>query len=88
MSAARETAPVVIVGAGCIGAAIAYQLGRRWVRGVTVLEKEPFERLARDKQFAGYPFDGFWACMDTYKDNEILNDLWHKQQAPWKTWKK
>ena len=53
MSAARETAPVVIVGAGCIGAAIAYQLGRRGVRGVTVLEKEPFAGAGSTSKAAG-----------------------------------
>lgn len=53
MSAGRETAPVVIVGAGCIGAAIAYQLGRRGVRGVTVLEKEPFAGAGSTSKAAG-----------------------------------
>lgn len=40
MSADVKTAPVVIIGAGCIGAAIAYHLGRRGVKGVVVVERE------------------------------------------------
>jgi len=40
MTQTRATAPVVIIGAGCIGAAIAYHLGRRGVRDVVVLERE------------------------------------------------
>ena len=51
-----------------------------------VLEREPFERLARDRQFSAYRFKGFWACMDTYKDTQMLNDAWRSQQAPWKVW--
>jgi sarcosine oxidase subunit beta len=53
VNAGRETAPVVIVGAGCIGAAIACALGRRGVRGVTVLEKEPFAGAGSTSKAAG-----------------------------------
>ena len=51
-----------------------------------VLEREPFERLARDRQFSAYKFKGFWACMDTYKDTQMLNELWEANRAPWKVW--
>lgn len=40
MNADVKTAPVVVIGAGCIGAAIAYHLGRRGVKGVVVVERE------------------------------------------------
>ena len=53
MTAGRETAPVVIVGAGCIGAAIAYHLGRRGVKGVVVLEREPFAGTGSTGKCAG-----------------------------------
>jgi sarcosine oxidase subunit beta len=49
----RERAPVVIVGAGCIGASIAYQLSRRGVRGVVVLEREPFAGAGSTGKAAG-----------------------------------
>src|SRR5262245_58286330 len=50
---APETAPAVIVGAGCIGAAIAYQLSRRGVRGVVVLEREPYAGAGSTAKAAG-----------------------------------
>jgi glucose-1-phosphate cytidylyltransferase len=48
------------------------------------LEKEPLENLARDGQLAIYPHEGFWHCMDTYRDMESLNQLWASGRAPWK----
>ncbi|MBI5711076.1 MAG: FAD-binding oxidoreductase [Candidatus Eisenbacteria bacterium] len=53
MSEFPAQAPVVIVGAGCIGAAIAYHLGRRGVKGVVVLEKEPFAGAGSTSKAAG-----------------------------------
>lgn len=53
MNAGRETAPVVIIGAGCIGAAIAYHLGRRGVKGVVVLERELFSGAGSTGKCAG-----------------------------------
>ena len=53
MNAGRETAPVVIIGAGCIGAAIAYHLGRRGVKGVVVLERELFAGAGSTGKCAG-----------------------------------
>lgn len=46
-------APVVVVGAGCIGASIAYALGRRGVRGVTVVEREPYAGAGSTSKAAG-----------------------------------
>jgi glucose-1-phosphate cytidylyltransferase len=48
-----------------------------------VLEREPLERLAADGGLHAYRHEGFWACMDTYKDAVRLNDLWAAGQAPW-----
>lgn len=53
MNAGRETAPVVVVGAGCIGAAIAYHLGRRGIKGVVVLEREKFAGTGSTAKAAG-----------------------------------
>ena len=52
----------------------------------SVLEREPMERLAADGQLMAYQHDGFWACMDTYKDNVDLNAAWSCGAAPWRTW--
>jgi len=51
-----------------------------------VLEREPLERLAADGQLSVYQHDGFWQCMDTYRDHQLLNQLWESGQAAWKTW--
>jgi len=33
-----------------------------------------------------YRYDGFWHCMDTYKDYATLNKMWNDGTAPWKIW--
>ena len=53
----------------------------------SVLECEPLERLARAGQLRAFRHEGFWACMDTYKDAVELGDLWAQGSAPWKLWK-
>jgi glucose-1-phosphate cytidylyltransferase len=52
----------------------------------SVLEREPLERLAADDQLRAFRHQGFWDCMDTYKDAVLLNDLWAEGKAPWKVW--
>jgi glucose-1-phosphate cytidylyltransferase len=49
----------------------------------SVLEREPLARLAAEGQLCAYRHDGFWDCMDTYKDAVVLNDLWTAGEAPW-----
>ena len=51
-----------------------------------VLEKEPLERLAADRQLIAYNHDGFFYAMDTFREYQYLNDLWMRGQAPWKVW--
>jgi glucose-1-phosphate cytidylyltransferase len=46
---------------------------------------EPFQRLVEEKQLIGYPYDGFWASMDTFKDRQHLEEL-DQTTAPWKVW--
>lgn len=53
----------------------------------TVFEKEPLERLAAERQIAAYKYDGFWQCMDTKREMDMLNELWSSGHAPWKVWK-
>jgi glucose-1-phosphate cytidylyltransferase len=54
-----------------------------YIGGDSVLEREPLERLAADGELSGYRHEGFWDCMDTYKDAIELNDLWSRGDAPW-----
>jgi glucose-1-phosphate cytidylyltransferase len=48
------------------------------------LERAPLERLAADGQLRAFRHDGFWECMDTYKDAILLNDLWAAGDPPWR----
>jgi glucose-1-phosphate cytidylyltransferase len=52
----------------------------------SVLEKEPLTRLAAEGHLRAYRHEGFWDCMDTYKDAVVLNDLWAGGDAPWRIW--
>jgi glucose-1-phosphate cytidylyltransferase len=54
----------------------------------SVLEREPLERAAAAGELSAYRHDGFWDCMDTYKDSITLNDLWKSGDAPWCIWER
>jgi glucose-1-phosphate cytidylyltransferase len=50
----------------------------------TVWEHGPVERLTREGQLMGYRHNGFWSCMDTLKEKNILEELWATGKAPWR----
>ncbi len=52
----------------------------------SVLEREPLRQLADVGQLRAFRHEGFWDCMDTYKDAVVLNDLWAAGEAPWRVW--
>lgn len=52
----------------------------------TVFEKEPLQTLSREGQLMAFRHDGFWQCMDTQRDKEYLEKLWHSGNVPWKVW--
>ena len=52
----------------------------------TILEREPLERLAKDRQIMAHRHTGFWQPMDTVREREALESLWSSGKAPWKTW--
>jgi glucose-1-phosphate cytidylyltransferase len=52
----------------------------------TVWEREPVEQLAHESQLVGYRHHGFWSCMDTLKEKNLLEELWSSGKAPWKIW--
>jgi glucose-1-phosphate cytidylyltransferase len=49
-----------------------------------VLEQEPMRRAAQDGEIAAYKHEGFWQCMDTPREHQLLNELWQSGSAPWK----
>lgn len=52
----------------------------------TVFEKEPLVEAARRGELNAYRHKGFWQCMDTLREKNLLEELWQKGQAPWKIW--
>ena len=55
-----------------------------YIDGESALEREPLARLAAAGQLHAHRHEGFWDCMDTYKDAVVLNDLWAAGEAPWR----
>lgn len=51
-----------------------------------VLEKDALQKLAQDGQLKVNHHQGFWQCMDTYRDYSYLQDMLRKGNAPWKKW--
>ena len=49
-----------------------------------MLEREPIEKATLDSQLYAYKHEGFWQCMDTRRDHELLEKLWNDNKAPWK----
>jgi glucose-1-phosphate cytidylyltransferase len=58
-----------------------------WMKPGEELVQEPFQRLAAAGKLLSYAYDGFWACMDTFKDKQLLEDLYTRGQVPWEVWK-
>ena len=52
----------------------------------TAWESEPLKRLAQMGELSAYDHDGFWQPMDTLREKNMLQDMWKKDLAPWKTW--
>ena len=59
-----------------------------YMRDGEELVVEPFHRLVAAKQLVGYPYDGFWAGMDTFKDKQQLENLCAAGIGPWEVWKR
>ena len=50
------------------------------------LVEEPFHRLISEGQLLAYSHNKFWACMDTFKEMQVLEDLYSRGKAPWAVW--
>jgi glucose-1-phosphate cytidylyltransferase len=50
----------------------------------SVLEKYPLEQAALDGELMSFRHEGFWHCMDTKRDHDALESLWHSGKAPWR----
>ena len=56
-----------------------------YIRQGEELIREPFQRLIDKKALLAYKYNGFWQCMDTFKDKQHLEEL-NQGTAPWKVW--
>lgn len=75
------------------------QMGQGWINGgffvvqpeffdlipgdTTILEREPLERVAQLGELMAYRHDGFWQCMDTKRDKDLLDEMWLKGERLW-----
>lgn len=50
-----------------------------------ILERDPLERASQSGELMAYKHHGFWQCMDTKRDRDMLEDLWQSGDAKWKT---
>lgn len=49
----------------------------------TILERDPLEKAAAMGELMAFRHQGFWQCMDTKRDRDLLEDLWQTGDAPW-----
>jgi len=78
------------VGAGLINGGFFF-FERDFLRYVSekegcTLEREPLQRCASDGQLHVFEHHGYWQCMDTLRDWELLQALWESGKAPWRVW--
>jgi glucose-1-phosphate cytidylyltransferase len=59
----------------------------KYIQDGEELVEQPFMRLIKERQLLAYQYKGFWACMDTFKDRQQLEDLYLRGHAPWEVWK-
>lgn len=52
----------------------------------SILEREPLECLAQAGELMAYRHDGFFQAMDTYREFQLLNEMWNTGDAPWRIW--
>jgi len=51
-----------------------------------VLESTIVRSLAAQGELSVYRHSGFWQCMDTYREMQLLDQMWTSGKAPWKVW--
>jgi glucose-1-phosphate cytidylyltransferase len=51
-----------------------------------VFEKDVLPKLSNEGQLSAHIHTGFWQCMDTYREQMLLEEMWKSGKAPWKIW--
>lgn len=49
----------------------------------TMLERQPIKKLVKNNQLCAFKHFGFWQCMDTLRDKELLNKIWKSKKNKW-----
>jgi len=57
-----------------------------YIRDGEELVHEPFRRLIEENQLIAYQYDGFWKCMDTFKDKQMFDEMYASGNCPWQVW--
>src|SRR5574338_72835 len=57
-----------------------------YMRDGEELVEQPFRRLIEERMLVAYSHEGFWACMDTFKEKQDLDDVFSRGNAPWAVW--
>jgi len=57
-----------------------------YIRKGEELVEEPFQRLIEEQKLCTYKHEGFWCCMDTFKEKQTLEDLFMQGNVPWEMW--
>lgn len=52
----------------------------------SVFEKVALEQLALEGELMSYVHHGFWQCMDSIRERNMLEMMWNSGDAPWKKW--
>jgi glucose-1-phosphate cytidylyltransferase len=58
-----------------------------YLRSGEELVDNALPRLISKKELAAYPYDGTWITMDTFKEKQMLDDMYSKGETPWEVWK-
>jgi glucose-1-phosphate cytidylyltransferase len=58
-----------------------------YIRDGEELVHEPFQRLIDENQLIAYEYDGFWKCMDTFKDKQTFDEMYETGECPWQLWR-
>jgi glucose-1-phosphate cytidylyltransferase len=59
-----------------------------YIRPGEELVVEPFQRLIAERQLLTYRNPGFWACMDTFKEKKMFDDMYARGEMPWAVWER